>query len=214
MHGSSAGFRSRQRTFTSCTECRRRKQKCNQAKDRPCSNCARRYPPPLCTYESSSPTTPPIGQAVNFGNSDRQRARLSQPNNLNETPNPVVLYTSQYYSGPNQNSHNASPTYHSPSPTTRNDGRLYQGSSSSNQQVIGSSSGGGDLFPMSGEYYASDQMGYNTTESPHGIGYYTASDQPQWLTGGDPDVFVGTGTAEYFYVDESELPRSSGGGRQ
>ncbi|KAH8747548.1 hypothetical protein BGZ57DRAFT_170254 [Hyaloscypha finlandica] len=40
-----AGMRPRQRTFTSCTECRRRKQRCNQAKDRPCNNCARRYPP-------------------------------------------------------------------------------------------------------------------------------------------------------------------------
>lgn len=56
MHGS-ASLRSRQRTLTSCTECRRRKQKCNQTKDRPCSNCARRYPPVACTYlshESSS----------------------------------------------------------------------------------------------------------------------------------------------------------------
>ena len=25
--------------------------KCNQAKDRPCNNCARRYPPVVCTYE-------------------------------------------------------------------------------------------------------------------------------------------------------------------
>ncbi|KAJ5041252.1 uncharacterized protein L3040_005800 [Drepanopeziza brunnea f. sp. 'multigermtubi'] len=43
------------RTITSCTECRRRKQRCNQAKDRQCNNCARRYPPVVCTYQSLSP---------------------------------------------------------------------------------------------------------------------------------------------------------------
>lgn len=151
---------------------------------------------------------------MDFGNSDRQRARLSQPNNVSETSNPAVMYASQYYNGVNQNSHNASSSYHSHSATTRTDGRNCQGGSSVNQQVIGASSGAGDLYPMSGGYYAADQMSYNATESPNGIGYYTTSDQQQWLTGGDPDVFVGTGTAEYFYVDESELPRSNGAGRQ
>ncbi|PKK40736.1 hypothetical protein CI102_14890 [Trichoderma harzianum] len=32
----------------SCTECRRRKQKCDQG--RPCSNCVRRFPQPTCEY--------------------------------------------------------------------------------------------------------------------------------------------------------------------
>ncbi|CZR64612.1 uncharacterized protein PAC_14510 [Phialocephala subalpina] len=41
----------RQRASTSCTECRKRKQKCNQAKERPCNNCSRRYPPVPCVYE-------------------------------------------------------------------------------------------------------------------------------------------------------------------
>lgn len=37
---------------------------CNQTKDRPCSNCARRYPPVACTYlvhESGSPRTSRYG---------------------------------------------------------------------------------------------------------------------------------------------------------
>ncbi|KAL2261452.1 hypothetical protein VTK26DRAFT_4143 [Humicola hyalothermophila] len=38
-----------ERTTTSCGECRRRKQKCNQG--RPCSNCARRFPQPVCEYK-------------------------------------------------------------------------------------------------------------------------------------------------------------------
>ncbi|KAH6662778.1 hypothetical protein B0J14DRAFT_610169 [Halenospora varia] len=47
--------RTRQRTSTSCTECKRRKQKCNQAKDRPCYNCARRFPPVECRYTEPKP---------------------------------------------------------------------------------------------------------------------------------------------------------------
>ncbi|KAK0638911.1 hypothetical protein B0T16DRAFT_234727 [Cercophora newfieldiana] len=39
-----------ERTTTSCGECRRRKQKCNQGQ--PCSNCARRFPQPPCEYKS------------------------------------------------------------------------------------------------------------------------------------------------------------------
>lgn len=40
-----------ERVTTSCGECRRRKQKCNQ--EQPCGNCARRYPRPLCEYRST-----------------------------------------------------------------------------------------------------------------------------------------------------------------
>ncbi|KAH8800883.1 hypothetical protein F5884DRAFT_541982 [Xylogone sp. PMI_703] len=45
----------RRRVRTSCTECRRKKQKCNRG--RPCSNCAKRYPPAVCrcTDEQSPP---------------------------------------------------------------------------------------------------------------------------------------------------------------
>ncbi|KAK1728842.1 uncharacterized protein BDZ83DRAFT_103871 [Colletotrichum acutatum] len=37
-----------ERTTTSCGECRRRKQKCDQGQ--PCSNCLRRFPHPVCEY--------------------------------------------------------------------------------------------------------------------------------------------------------------------
>ncbi|KAK1654780.1 hypothetical protein BDP81DRAFT_88509 [Colletotrichum phormii] len=37
-----------ERTTTSCGECRRRKQKCDQGQ--PCSNCLRRFPQPVCEY--------------------------------------------------------------------------------------------------------------------------------------------------------------------
>ncbi|KAH8685837.1 hypothetical protein BGZ60DRAFT_523111 [Tricladium varicosporioides] len=43
---------SRLRLSTSCTECHRRKQKCDQKQ--PCKNCARRYPPPPCIYPKGS----------------------------------------------------------------------------------------------------------------------------------------------------------------
>ncbi|KAL8418761.1 hypothetical protein RB594_002101 [Gaeumannomyces avenae] len=45
-----------ERTTTSCSECRRRKQRCNQAQ--PCSNCARRFPQPPCEYTASAHRRP------------------------------------------------------------------------------------------------------------------------------------------------------------
>ncbi|KAK1773579.1 hypothetical protein QBC45DRAFT_427292 [Copromyces sp. CBS 386.78] len=55
-----------ERTTTSCGECRRRKQKCNQGQ--PCSNCARRFPQPLCEYKPSSrrPSITPTSQQSAF----------------------------------------------------------------------------------------------------------------------------------------------------
>ncbi|CAN8106163.1 unnamed protein product [Discula destructiva] len=49
--GSGRSSRS-ERVPVSCGECRRRKQKCNQGQ--PCSNCARRFPAPLCEYIASA----------------------------------------------------------------------------------------------------------------------------------------------------------------
>ncbi|KAG9242593.1 hypothetical protein BJ878DRAFT_162726 [Calycina marina] len=61
---SASGQRPRQRTSTSCGECRRRKQKCNQAKDRPCNNCARRYPPVACIYDSGISRGSPVERSL------------------------------------------------------------------------------------------------------------------------------------------------------
>lgn len=41
----------------SCTECRRRKQRCDQG--RPCSNCVRRFPQPTCEYNAKRSTKRP-----------------------------------------------------------------------------------------------------------------------------------------------------------
>ncbi|GAB1313810.1 hypothetical protein MFIFM68171_04020 [Madurella fahalii] len=53
-----------ERTTTSCGECRRRKQKCNQGQ--PCSNCARRFPQPLCEYKSRRPSAVAVPQNPAF----------------------------------------------------------------------------------------------------------------------------------------------------
>ncbi|KAF4625310.1 hypothetical protein G7Y89_g12856 [Cudoniella acicularis] len=47
----------RKTSNTACTECRRRKQKCDQKQ--PCKHCARRYPPPKCIYPNENQFTPP-----------------------------------------------------------------------------------------------------------------------------------------------------------
>ncbi|KAH8685916.1 hypothetical protein BGZ60DRAFT_103824 [Tricladium varicosporioides] len=211
MHGSSTnGLRPRQRTFTSCTECRRRKQKCNQAKDRPCNNCSRRYPQPLCTYQSSSPTPPPMEQMMDF-RSNREGHHSSQTSRSNDVPSLAYVQPPQFYSShtattvPNQTLYSTSTAYHSPSLTLRSDTRGYQGEGSSGQQ-INTSAAGSDVF--GGGYYPTDQVPFSVTDSAQEVGYYTTSDQPQWLSGGDPDVFIGAG--EYYYVDDSEPPRPSG----
>ncbi|RDL32434.1 uncharacterized protein BP5553_08890 [Venustampulla echinocandica] len=49
--GQKDGKKTRQRKIRVCTECRKRKQRCDQAW--PCHNCTRRYPPVLCTYADS-----------------------------------------------------------------------------------------------------------------------------------------------------------------
>ncbi|KAH7121341.1 hypothetical protein EDB81DRAFT_228406 [Dactylonectria macrodidyma] len=41
------------RQTSSCTECRRRKQKCSQGQ--PCTNCVRRFPQPICEYKAKAP---------------------------------------------------------------------------------------------------------------------------------------------------------------
>ncbi|KAE9378640.1 hypothetical protein N431DRAFT_363266 [Stipitochalara longipes BDJ] len=49
MQQATAVKRTRRREAKSCTECRRRKQKCNPRKEGgPCGNCLRRYPPVAC----------------------------------------------------------------------------------------------------------------------------------------------------------------------
>ncbi|KAK4179305.1 hypothetical protein QBC36DRAFT_78670 [Triangularia setosa] len=51
-----------ERTTTSCGECRRRKQRCNQGQ--PCNNCARRYPQPLCEYRPNSRRSSAVAAAA------------------------------------------------------------------------------------------------------------------------------------------------------
>ncbi|RSL89902.1 hypothetical protein CEP51_001021 [Fusarium floridanum] len=69
-----AGRRRAERQTSSCTECRRRKQKCSQGQ--PCTNCLRRFPQPICEYKvksskrSSAPTSlqkPPPALALRQG---------------------------------------------------------------------------------------------------------------------------------------------------
>ncbi|KAH8671342.1 hypothetical protein BX600DRAFT_246471 [Xylariales sp. PMI_506] len=53
-----------ERVTTSCSECRRRKQKCNQG--HPCSNCARRFPQPPCEYRENRRREEPVPNTSSF----------------------------------------------------------------------------------------------------------------------------------------------------
>ncbi|KAI5458892.1 hypothetical protein BGZ63DRAFT_361708 [Mariannaea sp. PMI_226] len=53
-----------ERQTSSCTECRRRKQKCSQGQ--PCTNCVRRFPQPICEYQVKAPRSrhTPLGTVI------------------------------------------------------------------------------------------------------------------------------------------------------
>ncbi|KAL1906185.1 hypothetical protein Sste5344_008021 [Sporothrix stenoceras] len=53
-----------ERVTTSCSECRRRKQKCDQG--RPCGNCVKRYPQPPCEYKQNKRRNPAVPREPAF----------------------------------------------------------------------------------------------------------------------------------------------------
>ncbi|RDW82824.1 hypothetical protein BP6252_03936 [Coleophoma cylindrospora] len=52
----STTVRPRQRVTTACSQCQKRKQKCDRAQ--PCRNCCRRYPPVDCLYQATQRARP------------------------------------------------------------------------------------------------------------------------------------------------------------
>ncbi|KAE8453971.1 hypothetical protein EG329_007747 [Mollisiaceae sp. DMI_Dod_QoI] len=214
MHASTSGLRPRQRTFTSCTECRRRKQRCNQAKDRPCNNCARRYPPVNCVYENASPS--PLDQVMDLRGSMVAQQVLGS----SVGPHPSYVQTSDmgglpattannYYSVPSSGYYAAAPS--------RTEYGTYQGesSSSSSRGQYSAVSSASSYATADAGYYQSNQMDYSAPETHSG--YYPTSDQQQgsnWLSStGDPGAFVGSSSEDYYYVepDPHEMPSTSRG---
>ncbi|TVY82570.1 hypothetical protein LSUE1_G002069 [Lachnellula suecica] len=195
----------RQRTFTSCTECRRRKQKCNQG--RPCANCLRR------------PTPPPHGHMVDLYDDDRAQNNHQNYQQVSGSANDTT-YTqasqSNYGSGmptasTSQQTYSSSQGYYSTASTTRGDYRGYQSESSSSQHMA-SSPDTSNYTSGDGGYYQQGQMGYSSETASSDVGYHSTSDEHtgNWLSpSGDPAAFVGAGVGEYYYAsDEPEQSRS------
>ncbi|CAG8952297.1 hypothetical protein HYFRA_00001042 [Hymenoscyphus fraxineus] len=145
---------------------------------------------------------------------DRNAVRSNQPSRSNVPLDPSMTPASQYYGGHSaavispggQYPYNTTPDYNTPSPSARSDGRYYSGSSSSHQ--IDNSSTSGDYYPTTAGYYPAD-IGYSSADTSQDYSYLAPSDQDQWLTGSNADVFVGAGTNEYYYVDDAEASRSA-----
>jgi hypothetical protein len=144
---------------------------------------------------------------------DRNSNRTSQINRGNEPSDPASAQ--HYYDDHNTTSGTVSQTmyntahgYHSTTSTSRHNDRYYSGNSNSYQTTTGNS--GADFYPVTSGYYQSDHVGYSTADGSHDYSYVATADDQQWLSSGDPDVFVGTGSTEYFYVDETEPARSTG----
>ncbi|KPM36002.1 hypothetical protein AK830_g10582 [Neonectria ditissima] len=74
-----------ERQTSSCTECRRRKQKCSQG--RPCINCVRRFPQPICEYRARIPK-----RNTNVGGTDGPRRIVALTNGPYAHLNPAAVY--------------------------------------------------------------------------------------------------------------------------
>ncbi|KAL2264901.1 hypothetical protein VTJ83DRAFT_7411 [Remersonia thermophila] len=104
-----------ERKTTSCGECRRRKQKCDQRQ--PCSNCARRFPQPACEYRQRlrRPSATAISQQPTFSAASppmmpRSLASLNPP----QPPaiaQPPLISPFWYQRRPSQNAEEAAPTW-------------------------------------------------------------------------------------------------------
>ncbi|KAH8820855.1 hypothetical protein F5884DRAFT_63354 [Xylogone sp. PMI_703] len=107
--------RPRQRVSTSCTECRRRKQKCNQAKDRPCNNCARRFPPVVCHYDSDGQSPPGMDSLLEFEVAD---APLGEASSSSAYYSGYGTASQEYmYAGENELAQNIPSSYSTPMAT-------------------------------------------------------------------------------------------------
>ncbi|KAL1840436.1 hypothetical protein VTJ49DRAFT_474 [Mycothermus thermophilus] len=111
-----------ERTTTSCGECRRRKQKCDQRQ--PCSNCARRFPQPACEYRTRRPSAVAMPQRPTFSSSVSPPIMPRSPVNLNPLQPPPVaqpplLSPSWNQRRPSQNAEEAAPTWSIPGLTNQ-----------------------------------------------------------------------------------------------
>ncbi|CZS87909.1 uncharacterized protein RCO7_00910 [Rhynchosporium graminicola] len=198
MYSSNASIRPRQRTFTSCTECRRRKQRCNQAKDRPCNNCARRYPPVICEYGGSS-SPPPSSRNVDVLDSPLKAQDTTRGNDVSST---AYIQTTQSTLGDipiastSDSNHNTIP-YN----TSNTDHRQYQdGAPASNTPYIAT-----PVSYTADSGFYQDQTDYSVSGSPQGShsGYYPIAGQQRndWLaTTGNSSTFLGA-ISEYYYIE-------------
>jgi hypothetical protein len=149
---------------------------------------------------------------IQTGRPSYQHDRINRKNHQNEAPDPVYLQTSQSDYGDStaatasssQRTYTSSQGYYSTPSTTRGDyGDFPNESSSTGIQHMASSSGASD---WDAGYYQQGQMSFSSPEQNHDVGYYSTEQTEDWLSpSGDPAAFIGTGSAEYYYVsDEHE----------
>lgn len=192
------------------------KVKCNQAKDRPCNNCSRRYPPVKCTYQNSRSAPVYLNRwGLNWYRADSpphpsDRDIDTRDSNLGsqhtEMAGPVHAQTSQ----PTINnfserlaSDDISQTPHSATLSTP-DYRQYQTDNSiRNMHYMPTTSGGGNYTTAS---YLQNQTNWSTTGVTT-YGYYPTPEQQatDWLSAnGDPIAFGGVASDYYYVLDLSD----------
>ncbi|OWP05099.1 hypothetical protein B2J93_8312 [Marssonina coronariae] len=179
--------------------------KCNQAKDRPCSNCSRRYPPVTCTYESSSSPPTSSDRSIDFRDVNKmQRSRINE----NEASGPAYseVFAASPYDLPAtswSNAYHNSTEYYAPA-TTRADYQQCQADGYlANARYVTTTSGNYTTAETNYE----DQTSWKTTAESTHYGYYPDTEQQRadWLSiNGDPAAFVGMASGNY-YAHEPDL---------
>ena len=202
-------------------------KQCNQAKDRPCNNCARRYPPVACTYDSSRLKLPKCSSysstnvIFSRGSTIERVIDLQEGTNSRDEEQPSsrpttyqvssASYASQadgtaFPSQENQLPSTSHPFYAPLESTT--DYWQQQDDPWSTQNLTSSTSSSsvtGGYYQSHDDYEYGSYPSYTTAAQSYG-GYYSSAGAPAggWLAStGDPGAFVGTGTV---YDALNDLP--------
>ena len=154
----------RQRIRKACYPCNKRKIKCDRDERTPCSNCAKRPHPELCTFDDHAPRSshprPPRPSGTSLPPSHSQSPATAHPAGYPSTPGPLL-----------SGIHNVSATY---SHTPYTNGAAQEYSSWSRQQQDGSTG-----TPTGGEGQGYSFVGSSAPNSARAHMGYSAPPVPR-----------------------------------
>ncbi|RFU29791.1 hypothetical protein B7463_g6533, partial [Scytalidium lignicola] len=148
---------------------------CNQAKDRPCNNCARRFPPVVCRYDSDGQSPSAIDGIMEFEVAEGSSGVMGTAGETGDSspyyPGYGAAGQDYIYAGDNQLASSYSPSM--PSYSTE-----YRSSESYPSRTLGSQALGSSsalYVPSSEGGYGVDATSYTQATRPNDVQYYSTS---------------------------------------